>query len=176
VTCPSQYPLLLLLKYCVSQCPPNYVQSSEDVFECVSQVQCPPNFILKSGSNVECTKPAPSQIQYGEQCAEGYEEWVQNFCFQNCPLPFLDNGVSCLKPTLTRDYVPLEASSECKSIFLNSSLTGCKLSAIGISIFIVLSIGIFWLMWMFFKVFKTLSVKDPVETAIKKIDLYFNQK
>jgi hypothetical protein len=174
VTCPSEFPILLFSEYCVSQCPFGYVQSSEDVFECVSQVQCPTNFTIKQGSNVECTKPAPSQITYGEKCEDGYEEWVSNFCFLNCPEPFLDNGISCLKPTITRDYTP--PSSQCDSIFLTYSSTGCKVSAIGISIFTVLSIGIIWLVWMFFELFKTRNPKDPLDSAIKNIETYFKTK
>ena len=172
MTCPSQYPILLFLKYCVSQCPSGYVQSSEDVFECVSQVQCPANFTAKQGSNVECIKPAPTPIQYGDQCASGYEEWVQNFCYQNCPPPFLDNGISCLKPTLTRDYVLLD---ECKSIFLTSSPSGCKVSATGISLFIVLSIGLIWIVWMFYKLFKGRVSKEPLQSVIDEINAYFNR-
>jgi len=175
VSCPSQYPILLLSTYCVSQCSLGFEQSSEDVFECVSQSQCPTYFTPKQGSNVVCMKPTPSPLTYGQKCAQGYEEWTENLCFQNCPQPLLENGTSCLKPTLTRDYVPFP--TDCEGIFrTSSSSTGCKVSAIGICIIIVLFIGIIWLLWIFCKLFKSNFSKEPLDVAITQIDKYFEEQ
>jgi hypothetical protein len=137
-------------------------------------LSCPVGFTAKVGSNVECTKPSPLAITNGQMCPEGYEEWVSNFCFVTCPAPLLNNGFSCFKPTLTRDYVPLP--SECKNLFLTASLSGCKLSAIGICLILLLAIGIGWILWMIYTHFIKQTKKEPVDTVLNQIDAYFKRK
>jgi len=79
-------------------------------------------------------------------------------------LPFLENGLACLKPTLTRDYVPLSEPS--------------GVSVLDVFIFIVSFIGIAWLLWMVYKYYKSVlpSTKNPVISTIDNINGYFRRK
>lgn len=175
--CDSKTPVLLNTGVCVSLCPPLYTQSTEDATECVSFFTCPTGFSAAPGSNVQCNKPAPLVITEDETCAEGYQEWQRNLCYVDCPSPLTENGLSCFKPTLTRDS---SSSFQLKTCGIFSVLNGteCKLTSIGIALFIVCGLGVAYLLYILYKHLRALvkeskrpiPVQDPI---LNKINAYF---
>lgn len=178
MSCPPLTPLLVSPGVCVSACPSGYTQSTETIYECVSTLPCPVDFIVVGDSNTECTKPAPTIILQNESCAEGFDEWEANKCYKSCPSGFVDNGLSCLKHTLTRDAVTL--TKECSNIFYYSPYEGapCTFSTIGIWIITLCLIGGAWLIYVGYKFYQRASLEAKLkltanEHLLQQINNYF---
>jgi len=151
MSCPPQTPIEVSPGFCASACPSGYVQSTEDVYECVSSIACPVGFTAVTGNNTQCRKPAPLTITQGQSCGVGYDEWEQNKCYVSCPAGFTDNGLSCIKNSFTRDAHPL--AEQCNTIFQYAAYEGaaCTFSPIGLWIITLCVIGFVWLFYIMYK-------------------------
>jgi hypothetical protein len=164
----------------VSACPQNYTQSSDDPYECVSTIPCPDGFTAKEGSNTECNKPAPTTITESQSCAPGFDEWEQNLCYESCPVGFTDNGLSCLKNSLTRDAVIL--LKHCSSILYYSPFEGapCIFSPIGVLIVGLCGIFFLWSIYVVYKFMNDTSFLNKTcstdKSLLKRINSYFVSK
>jgi hypothetical protein len=97
--CPSNKELIDDL--CYSRCPPGYEVQTIDVLACVATVPCPYSITVQDpADNALCNKVSFSLTN--GTCSDGYTQWLNGECFANCPLGFMDNGLSCSKRSLDR--------------------------------------------------------------------------
>ena len=97
--CPSNKELIDDL--CYSKCPAGYEVQSVDFMVCVATTPCPYSITTQdTADNGLCNKVSFSLTN--GTCSEGYTQWLSGECFANCPLGFIDNGLSCGKRYLDR--------------------------------------------------------------------------
>ena len=93
VTCPNG---IYYQHMCILDCQSG-VPSTENMRECVTST-CPPGF-SNTTDNVICNKPFSTK---SGPCPTNTTEWVANQCYPDCPLPLLEGGTVCIKPTRQR--------------------------------------------------------------------------
>lgn len=160
MSCPNETPILLNSVVCVNACPLGFIQSSEDETECVQDISCPETFSVIANSNVECTKPKITIVD-GQNCPAGYEEWISNECYKNCPVNFISNGLTCMKQTVTRD----------------GSTPTSEFSLLPILISFLCFIGLLWLGYTVLNHVKfSTEHLSQEDLLLRKINTYFLQK
>jgi hypothetical protein len=113
---------VLVGSQCLSTCPPNFVPLLTDKSTCVSTISCP--LYTTEVDQVVCQKSFSSVSPYliNGICAIG-TMWAPERCYYpDCSAPFIENGFSCLKRTLTR--TPSEPF--CSSLFFTFDGSSCK--------------------------------------------------
>ena len=113
---------VLVGSQCLSVCPPNFVTLLTDVSTCVSTVTCPLH--TTEVDQVVCQKSFSSVPPYlvDGMCAQG-TMWAPDRCYYpDCAAPFVENGFSCLKRTVTR--TPSEPF--CSSLFFTFDGSSCQ--------------------------------------------------
>jgi hypothetical protein len=169
-------PVRLNSGVCVSACPLGYIQSTEEETECVVNSFCPFGFTASPTSNVECQKPFVT-ISSGEKCANGYEEWDDLKCYQNCPGSLISNGTVCEKQTITRDStVP---TTQCDTILFYAPYAGasCRLSLLGSVIVLICILSLLGIVFYVMNLMRQINPNiKKEEELIRQIDSYFHGK
>ncbi len=176
MACPDSIPIRLDSGICVSPCPSGYIQSSDEETECVVNVFCPFGFNATPSSNVECHKPFLT-IAIGEKCEEGYEEWDDLKCYQNCPPLLISNGTVCEKQTITRDST--YPYTQCDSILFYAPYSGapCRLSLLGSLIVLICVLCVLGILFFIINFKSELNPLIKMEKKlINQIDSYFYNK
>jgi len=78
---------------CYKKCPTNYKRSRDDPSDCLLNVACPVGTYIQGNSCIKNWIPPASGA-----CPVGYQMWVLNQCYANCPEPFLEGAEKCYFP------------------------------------------------------------------------------
>ena len=130
-SCPNNYTLIQNL--CYSNCPQYTAPANEDPSRCVPEETCASTVsnLWSSGQiplendtvfSMVCNKISFTMPSGG--CPTGYTEWRDAQCFVNCPPGMIENGLTCLRKPLARQFT----SPTCSNAFLHFNGSECAVS------------------------------------------------
>lgn len=68
-------------------------------------------------------------------CQAGYTQWIAGYCYIDCPVQFLENGLSCFKKSIVRD----SSTPTCPTFLTTFGNGTCNLDWI---LFVILLVGV----------------------------------
>ena len=97
---------------CYCRCPSGTSPANEDPTKCVPDAPTCAVYAVNAGSpgalsddlifTLSCTKIRQSPVDGA--CPSGFTEWQSGSCYINCPSGLIENGLSCLKRPVQRNY------------------------------------------------------------------------
>jgi len=93
---------------CYGPCPLYMEPANEDPSKCAASATCP-TFCNNCDSlmNDNVFSLVCNKIGQAKEitCPEGFTEWQTGTCFINCPSGLMENGLTCLKRPINRQFV-----------------------------------------------------------------------
>ena len=139
--CPSGF--LLYQGTCYGACPINTAPANEDPTKCVSQATCaslaPAGTLINDNVfDLVCNKIGTAKVG---TCAAGYTEWQTGTCYINCPSGLLENGLTCLKRPIARQF----QNPACDTLLYWYSGTSCTFNPLAILFIVCIIAAFLWL-------------------------------
>ena len=114
---------------CYSNCPAGMVEASEDMTQCIPagptcssySATISDNFYVLAQDPVFSIVCNKAGLIKNISCPAGTTEWRSGYCYIDCPVGMVENGLSCLRRTIRR----LEVNPECKNWLFWFDGTSC---------------------------------------------------
>lgn len=138
-SCPSG--MTLVADLCRGPCPTGSTSPADYPNVCVSTVPCPTG-TANDFTGLQCdktTQGAGIVPATNNACPQGYTQWTTGYCYIDCSVQFLENGLSCIKKSVVRD----SAQPVCTTFLTTYANGACNMDWL---LFVILFVGIMLLL------------------------------
>lgn len=117
IQCPYDKVYNSTTQTCLSVCVNNTEPMVTDPRSCVTVINCPTGTTQDPVLENTCNK-----VGLAPPCSQGYSLWTPSTCYVDCPPPYQETGITCLKKTIAR----IEEPPTCSNIFFYFANGSCN--------------------------------------------------